>query len=110
VYGVINAVTNVIRVFVAKGALKGSDDDADEQVLLTLAHTETFNGRSMQLRMCGLGEDRDLLDKVGVVSEFVAYSVADVLCRIVCVDRDGEVPAYGGKVRHRTVWRQIEHL
>ena len=78
-YGVIDAVTNVVRFFVTKGAIEWSDDDADEQVLLTVSHAETLNGGSRQLRMRGLGNDRDFLDDVGAVSEFVAHSVAYVL-------------------------------
>ena len=39
----------------------------------------TLNGGYWQLRMRRLGKDRNFFDDVGVVSEFVTYSVAYVL-------------------------------
>ena len=108
--GVKDAVTNVVRLVVIERALKWSDDDADEHVFLTFSHAETLNCDSGQRRVRRLGENCDFLDDVGVIAEFVAYSVAYVLRRIMLVHGDGEVPSYGWKLRHGTVGRQVDHL
>jgi hypothetical protein len=108
--GVVHAVSNLVCFLVIEGALEWSDDDADEQVLLQLGHAETFNGGYRQLRIGSLAKDRDLLDDVRVVSQFVAYTVADVLGRIVDADRDREISSYGRKVRDGSVVPQVEHL
>jgi hypothetical protein len=97
-YGVIDTVTNAVRIVVTKGSLKWSDDDSDQQVLLPFSYAEALNSGAWQLRLCRLGKDRDFLDDVGAISEFITYSVAYVLRRIVLVHSDREVPSYGWKV------------